>query len=160
LHYYMTTMAALRIESTTIERTTLIRASRERVWRALTTPQDFGKWFCAEVDGPFVPGERVNMVSTHHLCTGDPRFYLTVESMEPEHKFSWRWHPGAARPGEDGSTQVEFKLEEVSDGTLVTVTETGFDRISLERRAKAFEQNGKGWEIQLESLGRYASQAA
>ena len=46
-------------------------------------------------------------------------------------------------------------LEDVEGGTLVTVVESGFDRIALERRAKVFEDNSKGWEIQLDSLAEY-----
>jgi uncharacterized protein YndB with AHSA1/START domain len=112
------------------------------------------------VHGDFVPGKRVEMTSTHPLCSGDPRFYMIIERMEPEHTFSWRWHPGSAKAEEDGSTVVEFHLEEIDDATRVTLTESGFDRISLARRAKAFGENSHGWEIQLDSLAQYASQAA
>ncbi len=144
---------------TKIERKTLIRAPRSRVWRALTSSQEFSKWFSADLEGSFVPGKRVDLVSTHPLGNNQ-RFYLIIERMEPEHTFSWRWHPGPTKLDEDETTVVEFHLEEVEDGTLVTVTETGFDRIALARRAKAFEGNQRGWEIQLESLKQYASQAA
>jgi len=144
---------------TKIERKTLIRAPRSRVWRALTTSQDFSKWFSADLEGSFAPGKRLDMVSTH-ACGNGQSFYVIVERMEPEHTFSWRWHPGSAKADEDGSTLVEFHLEEVQDGTLVTVTETGFDHISLARRAKAFKENDRGWEMQMESLKQYASQAA
>jgi uncharacterized protein YndB with AHSA1/START domain len=147
-------------ELTKIEKKVLIRAPRSRVWRALTTPSQFAEWFSAEVQGSFVPGERVNMTSTHPLCTGDPHFYLIVERMEPESFFSWRWHPGAANTAEDGSTLVEFRLAEVEGGTLLTLTESGFDHILLSRRAKAFEQNEHGWDVQLESVTRYAEKAA
>lgn len=143
-----------------IEKKITIRAPRSRVWRALTTPAEFAKWFSAEVHGSFVPGERLEMVSTHPTCTGDPRFYLIVDRMEPEHTFSWRWHPGSAKADEDQTTSIEFHLEEAPEGTLVTVTETGFDHIALARRAKAFEENTRGWEIQLESLQQHATQAA
>jgi uncharacterized protein YndB with AHSA1/START domain len=147
-------------ELTKIERKTLIRAPRSRVWRALTTPQDFSKWFCAKMDGPFERGKRLAMISTHPSCGPDPHFYLTVDRMEPEHTFSWRWHPGTANADEDGATLVEFHLEEVPDSTLITVTESGFDRISLARRAKAFEGNNHGWELQMKSLRKYATLAA
>ena len=146
-------------ELQTIERKTLIRAPRSRVWRALTNPQDFSKWFSADVDGSFAPGKRVELLSTHPTAKGI-RVAIIVERMEPEHTFSWRWHPGSAQPDGDGTTYVEIHLVEVAEGTLVTVTETGFDRISLARRAKAFEENVHGWELQLESLKQYVGQAA
>ncbi len=146
-------------ELTKIEKQVLIHAPRSRVWRALTTSQEFSKWFSADLEGSFTPGKRVDLVSTHP-CGNNAHFYLIVERMEPEHTFSWRWHPGSAKAEEDGTTIVEFHLEEVQGGTLITVTESGFDRVSLARRAKAFEDNTRGWEIQLESLKQYASQAA
>lgn len=147
-------------ESAKIERKTLIHAPRSRVWRALTTAQEFSKWFQAELEGSFEPGKRTDMISTHPCAGSDKRFYVIIQRMEPEHTFSWRWHPGSAKPDEDESTLVEFHLEEVQDGTLVTVTESGFDRISLARRAKALEGNERGWEMQMDSLAQYASQAA
>jgi uncharacterized protein YndB with AHSA1/START domain len=137
----------------------LIHAPRSRVWRALTNAHEFSKWFSADLEGSFEPGKRLDMVSTHP-CGDDARFYVIVERMEPEHTFSWRWHPGSARAEEDETTLVEFHLEEVEGGTLVTVTESGFDRISLARRAKAFKENTRGWEMQMESFKEYASQAA
>lgn len=154
-------METLTPQRTTIEKKIVIRAPRSRVWRALTTSDQFATWFSAKVAVPFAPGQRVEMVSTHPNCTGDPHFYVIVERMEPEHTFSWRWRPGAADKDDQGeSTIVEFRLEEVAEGTLVTVTETGFDRISLAQRAKAFEENTRGWEIQLQSLQQYATRAA
>jgi hypothetical protein len=71
--------------------------------------------------------------------------------MESGRVFSYRWHPGAVDPGIDYSveptTLVEFTLEEVPEGIRLTVTESGFDKIPLERRAKAFTQNEQGWAM-------------
>ncbi len=146
-------------DSNKIERKTLIHAPRSRVWSALTSAAEFSKWFRADADGSFAPGKRLEMVSTHPKSNGKP-FYVIIERMEPEHTFSWSWHPGSAKRDEDETTRVEFRLEDAAGGTLVTVTETGFDGISLARRAKAFEENSRGWELQLESLVRYAGEAA
>ena len=96
-----------------------------------------------------------------------------MDRIEPEHFFSWTWSPGSAKPGPDHSskdrsgedrsgeetTLVEFHLEEVDGGTLITVTESGFDRISIARRAKALEENSKGWEHQLNALDKYVVHA-
>ena len=146
-------------EMTKIERKILINAPRSRVWRALTTAQEFARWFSAEVDGSFEVGKRLDMVS-NHPCGSGGNFYVIIERIEPEHTFSWRWHPGSASSNEDGSTAVEFQLQEVEGGTLITVCESGFDRISLARRAKAFAENEHGWELQMESLRQYANQAS
>ena len=145
-------------EMSRIERRVLIRAPRGRVWRAITKIEEFSKWFGVDAEGEFTPGARLRMTSTMAECKGEV-FYINVEEMTPERVFSWRWHPGMAQPNVDYSreptTLVEFRLEEVADGTLVTVVETGFDKISLTRRAKVFEENEGGWKYQMAALEQY-----
>jgi len=87
-------------------------------------------------------------------------FWVSVADVEPETRLTWRWHPGAVNPPEGEPTLVEFLLADEDGGTRVTVIESGFDRISLARRAKAFEENTQGWELQLAALRKYASDAA
>jgi uncharacterized protein YndB with AHSA1/START domain len=86
-------------------------------------------------------------------------FDFTIDRIEPERLFSFRWHPFAVEPGVDYSkepaTLVAFELAEVEGGTLLTITESGFDRIPLERRAKAFAANEGGWEHQTKLLEKY-----
>jgi hypothetical protein len=78
--------------------------------------------------------------------------------------FSFRWHPFAIDPKVDYSgeptTLVTFELEEVTGGTQLTITETGFDRIPIERRAKAFAANDGGWSKQVELIAKYVEGAA
>lgn len=147
----------------TLERSTLVRAPRSRVWQALTSIQEFSKWFCVEAKGEFTPGARLNMISTHE-CGKGQAFFVDVVKMEPPETFFWRWAPGSKRPGEDTSreplTLVQFHLAEVKGGTLVTVTESGFDGLSLARRTRVLEENDKGWQIQLASLTQYAGEGA
>ena len=138
-----------------IEKSILIRAPRGQVWRALTNLEEFARWFQVKAEGRFAPGARVDMVSTHPLGKG-AAFSVVVQSMEPEVLFSWRWHPGS---NDDPSSLVEFRLEDAEGGTRVTVVESGFERLPLERRAKAFEDNTRGWEIQSIALQQYAENA-
>lgn len=139
-----------------IERQILLRAPRGRVWRALTDSAEFGRWFGVKVEGAFVPGAHVRGAITHpgyeHVV-----FDITIERMEPERLFSWRWQPGGdpdIDPAEP-STLVVFELEDVPEGTRLTVTESGFDRIPVARRARAYRENDEGWTGQLESLRKY-----
>lgn len=147
---------------TVIEKTRFLRATRERIWRALTTAEEFSKWFGVKMVGKFEPGARVQMTSTHKGYEGIA-WEIIVEKMEPERLFTWRWHPGLPHEGVDYSkepmTLVEFRLEESDGGTTLTVVESGFDHISLSRRASDFAGNEKGWELQMESLAQYVSQA-
>src|SRR5437764_13167271 len=107
-----------------IEKRILLHAPRKRVWQALADAEAFGEWFGVKLDGSFVPGGRLRGRITHkgyeHLS-----FEMTIERMEPERLFSWRWHPHAIDPKADYSTEpttlVVFELEEVADGTLLTV---------------------------------------
>jgi uncharacterized protein YndB with AHSA1/START domain len=144
-----------------IQKTMILQAPRSKVWRALTDSRQFGEWFRARIDGPFTAGTRAQGAITYpgyeHL-----KFEVDVEQMEPERLFSWRWQPGGD-PGVDPAeptTLVVFELEEVPEGTRLTVTESGFERIPIERRAKAFRQNEAGWTGQFESLGKYVAAQA
>ncbi|HEV3201267.1 MAG TPA: SRPBCC family protein [Bryobacteraceae bacterium] len=148
-------------ELSKIEKRILLRAPRERVWRALTNAEEFSKWFGCETVGVFEPGARIGMSCTHEGRKID--FFVVIQQMEPARLFSWRWHPGLPLPNVDYSkepaTLVEFRLEAAEHGTLLTVVESGFDQISLARRAGVFAENDKGWEIQMKSLDRYVGES-
>ena len=156
-----------------IEKKILLRAPRKRVWRALTDSTEFGSWFGIKLDGPFAPGTRLHgsivgttvdaeVAKAQQKYAGLP-FDITIEQMEPERLFSFRWHPNAVQPGVDYSaeptTLVVFTLEEVQDGILLTVAESGFDQIPLARRAQAFTANDQGWGIVVRLLQEYLTRA-
>src|SRR3984957_4320968 len=92
------------------------------------------------------------------------RFEFAVDRVEPMRLFSFRWHPAAVDSNVDyskePSTLVAFQLEEVADGTKLTVTESGFDQIPIERRAKAFAANEGGWAAQMKLIEKYLAQQA
>jgi uncharacterized protein YndB with AHSA1/START domain len=139
-----------------IQKTILLRAPRSKVWRALTDSAQFGQWFGATLQDPFVAGRRtrgpITIPGYDHLS-----FEADVEQMEPERLFSYRWQPGGD-PDKDPAepkTLVVFELEEVPEGTRLTVTETGFDRLPAARRARAYRDNDSGWTGQMENLRKY-----
>jgi uncharacterized protein YndB with AHSA1/START domain len=152
-----------------IEKKVLLRAPLERVWHAIADADQFGTWFGVAFDGPFVAGARLTgkIVPTRV----DPEvaelqrphegkaFEFTVDRIEPMRRISFRWHPFAVEPGVDytnePTTLIEFTLEEVPDGVLLTITESGFDNIPLERRAKAFAANDGGWAKQTQLIEKY-----
>jgi uncharacterized protein YndB with AHSA1/START domain len=155
-----------------IEKKILLRAPRARVWRALTNSTEFGNWFGMAFDGPFRPGARMNGIIVGTKVNAEvaalqkahegKKFEITIEQMEPEKLFSFRWHPHAVDPNVDYSgeptTLIAFKLEEKPEGILVTVTESGFDQIPLARRAEAFEANEKGWGLVIKLVEEYLAQ--
>lgn len=155
-----------------IEKHILLRVPRERVWRAITDSSQFGRWFGVLVQGQFVPGKRVagrivpTSVDADVAKMQEPwagmacDFY--VERVEPMSHFSFRWHPGAEEAAPDAPheqmTTVTFELKDVPGGVLLTIVESGFDRIPLERRAKAFADNEGGWEMQIKLIEKYLAQ--
>jgi uncharacterized protein YndB with AHSA1/START domain len=165
----MTTMTSDRIE-----KQVLLHAPRSRVWRALTNAREFGTWFGVKFDGSFKPGLLIHGVIAPTAVDAEVAkmqqpyqglaFEITIDRMEPEKLFSFRWHPFSIEPGVDYSreptTLVEFALSEVSNGTLLTLTESGFDQIPLERRAKAFTANDDGWTKQMTLIEKYLAQTA
>jgi uncharacterized protein YndB with AHSA1/START domain len=136
----------------------LLQAPRTRVWQAIAQADQFGSWFGMVLNGSFAPGAcitgRITEPGYEHVPVE-----MVIEQVEPEHLFSYRWHPYAIEPGVDYTnepmTLVEFRLAEVDGGTQVTLVESGFDRIPLVRRATAFRMNEGGWTAQMENLKRY-----
>jgi uncharacterized protein YndB with AHSA1/START domain len=147
-----------------IERRILIRAPRSRVWQAITDVRQFCQWFSAETDAAaFRPGAHVRLVSTYGGACDRQEFSMDIVEMVAERTFSWRWHPGSLVAGEDVSkepmTLVVLRLEDTEGSTLVTVTESGFDRLFPSRITRVFGENEAGWKIQMESLDRYLGTA-
>lgn len=139
-----------------IERSVVIHAPRERVWRAISNIEEFSKWFGIQTVAPaLAPGGRVDMISTHEGPHKGTSFHFVIEEVVPQKRMSWRW-PHKDDDSEK-TTRVEFTLEDVEGGTRVTVVESGFDALSLARRAKAIQENSAGWEFQMASLQKYVS---
>jgi len=144
-----------------IEKTVMLRAPRSRVWRAITAADQFGTWFGVKLEGPFAEGAaargKITYPGYEHLT-----LEMLVDRIEPERYFAFRWHPYAIDPDVDYSaeptTLVEFRLDEAPGGTLLTIVESGFDRIPLARRAEAFRMNEGGWTEQVKNIERYVSQ--
>ena len=155
--------------SDSVTKKVVLRASRARVWRAISDSAEFGSWFGMRVEGPFVAGTSVKGIITPTTVDNDVAqlqrsfeglvFELRIVAVEPERLLSFRWHPHAVDREVDYSheepTLVSLLLEETSAGVLLTVTESGFDRIPPERRAKAFAANEAGWAKQCELIGKY-----
>jgi uncharacterized protein YndB with AHSA1/START domain len=135
-----------------------LRASVETVWRALTDHEQFGAWFRVRLDGPFVVGEAARGSITYpgyeHV-----RWTATVVEITPKRRFAFTWRPYAIDPDVDYSaetpTLVLFELEPTGEGTRLTVTESGFDRVPAHRREEAFRMNEGGWAAQMENIKTY-----
>ena len=152
-----------------IEKQVLLKAPRERVWRALSEADQFGTWFGVRFDGPFIEGERLTgkivptrvdaeVAAMQTPYEGTP-FEWIVERIAPMQRLAFRWHPFGIDKTIDYShepmTLIVFELHDVPEGTLLIVTESGFDKLPPERRAKAFAANEGGWTHQMELIRKY-----
>lgn len=156
-----------------IEKKVHLLASRERVWHALCRASEFGTWFGMEIDGEFAPRTTLKarivptqvdaeVAAQQKAFEGTP-FELFIERVEPMRLLSFRWRPYEGGSSDDTTTVttlVEFELAEVDGGTLLTISESGFDQIPIERRAKAFADNEGGWEIQTQLITKYLAHAS
>jgi len=162
-----------------IEKRVTLRAPVSRVWRAIADAREFGRWFGFELEGDFAPGKNMKGVFLGELdeaalvehqkslglepskvkVPGGNATFCSVERIEPERFFSFRWIPygidADADPENEPTTLVEFRLEAVADGTLLTIVESGFDRVPAHRRERAFRMNEGGWAAQSENLRKY-----
>jgi uncharacterized protein YndB with AHSA1/START domain len=154
----MTTTSDTPATTDRIEKRFDVKARRSRVWRAISDADEFGTWFGMALDRPFAPGVtvfgRLTFPGYEHVT-----LEMQIETIEPEGYFSYRWHPYPMDPAIDyaaePTTLVEFRLEETAAGTVVTITESGFDRLPASRRAEAFRMNTAGWESQSRKLANH-----
>jgi uncharacterized protein YndB with AHSA1/START domain len=152
-----------------IEKEVVLRAPLERVWRAISDADEFGRWFGVRFDGPFVAGTSVTGVITPTTIDEDvaraqePHAGKSdtwqIVAIEPQRRLAFRWHPYAVESGTDYSqeptTLVEFTLDEMADGVRLRIVESGFDAIPAQRRVSAFEANSEGWAAQTELVRKY-----
>jgi uncharacterized protein YndB with AHSA1/START domain len=144
-----------------IEKSIELKAPVARVWRALTSHVEFGRWFRVALEEPFAVGRtthgRITYPGYEHL-----KWEAVVQKMEPERLFSFTWHPYAVDLKVDYSkeppTLVEFRLKPNGAGTLLVVRESGFDRIPAGRRPEAFRMNEGGWAEQMKNIERHVAQ--
>ena len=130
-----------------IRRSVVVAADREKVWRAITQPEQFSKWFGAPVQF-----ERLAAGETMTFFEGGESEPGTIAIVEPPERFAFHWTP---EPGYPVETLVTFHLESVTEGTRITVTEAGFEGLPEAVRQSRFDLNSKGWGIQMNNIAEY-----
>jgi uncharacterized protein YndB with AHSA1/START domain len=156
-----------------IEKRVVLRAPLDRVWRAISDAEEFGRWFGVRFDGAFVEGQSItaaiapttvdNEVAKRQEPHAGAKSTWQIVAIESQRRFAYRWHPFAIDPDvnyeSEPTTLVEFTLSETDDGVLLTITESGFEAIPLARRSASFEANSEGWAIQTDLVRRYIEDA-
>ena len=136
-----------------IERTLELPYPRERVWRAISDPNEISRWFSDGVtmeENPTV-GSEIHFDWKEHGQAGG-----VVVAYEPPQRFAYRWWATGAnknRPiGESNSTLVTFELFATEQGTRLELTESGFAALPEEIREKSYQDNTGGWKTELGEL--------
>jgi uncharacterized protein YndB with AHSA1/START domain len=166
-----------------IEKKVTLHASVSRVWRAIADAEEFGRWFGVKLEGPFVAGQATRgtfdskideaAIMEHQKKLGlspskvrvpkESIVFCTIERIEPERYFSFRWIPygidAEADPENEPTTLVEFLLAPAPEGTSLTIVESGFDRVPAHRRERAFRMNEGGWAGQAANIEKYVQSA-
>lgn len=135
--------------------TVTIAASPERVFRALTDPQELPRWWGADelyrttgMTADLRPGGAWRTegkgADGHAFAVGGE--YIEVD---PPHRLVMTWWPDW---DEGHTTTVAYTLDAVDGGTRLTLRHEGFGD-----RKQSCADHGRGWERVLEWLDAYAA---
>lgn len=141
-----------------IERTIEINAPLAKVWDAIIDHKKFGEWFKCKLDQPFKEGEMSTGMMTYpgveHV-----KWEAKIIKIEAEKCLEFSWPPYVEDESIDLSNEpwlnCKFELKSIPDGTQLSITESGFDKLSPRIRDDARRGNEKGWEIQAGHITEY-----
>jgi uncharacterized protein YndB with AHSA1/START domain len=138
-------------EAFTVSRTLHIPSPRSEVWDAVSRPERIAAWFSdtAALD-------EVAVGTTGTLGWAEwGEYTIAVTAVVPGSVLEYRWARDAGAPlRDDNSTAVRFTLADAPDGTILTLVESGFERLSGddESRRAYMSQNREGWDMELGDL--------
>ncbi len=140
-----------------IERIEVFPVSRERVWDAITKPEQLSHWLSMVRDMDFRVGGEITFTWDNERSP----YPGIIEVIEPFHRFAFRWssyaigHPELKLPP-TSSTLVEFTLEEIAEGTQLTLVESGFASLPEAIPAvRCYQDHQEGWQAILPRLRSY-----
>jgi uncharacterized protein YndB with AHSA1/START domain len=142
-----------------INREITVKAPKEKVYKALTDPEQITKWFPDTVEGSLEVGQRPILSFTKE----NHKTQIYVEAANPYEYFAFRWVPGSTGIIGDvltvPSTFVEFHIEESEEGTKVILKESGFSSLPADVAENSFKQNSGGWGYMMGRLEKAMDQA-
>ena len=147
------------MESETIQRELYIEAPPDVVFEVISEPEHVAQWFCDEASFEPVPGATGRLIFADR-GRGGRTYQLTVIEVRPPCRYAFRWNHPANQPAtESNSLLVTFDLTASGEGTLLTMTETGYrDRIwDAAERDWHHRDHNRGWDIFLPNLGPYVA---
>src|ERR1700730_16172163 len=141
-----------------VQQEILIDAPVAVVWRAVTELEQIKKWFSDEVHLEAKPGYEGVLTFNDEATKQSLTVQVTVQSVEVERSFSYRWqHPAGAAAAEGNSLLVEFTLTSEGDGTRLRVVEIGLEQMgwSQEEQDTFVRKHNHGWVTYLGRLRDY-----
>lgn len=144
-----------------IEKSILLSAAPDRVWRALSDAAEFGRWFRAEVTGEMregaVLGCRSLYPGTEHM-----RWDMYIHVMEPNRRLVWDWpafDPAAFPDDPDSNARltVEIAIAPEGDSTRLTLRESGFADLPEGPALAVWQRNEGGWTMQLDNIAAHVA---
>ncbi len=144
-----------------IEKSILLSAAPDRVWRALSDAAEFGRWFRAEVTGEMregaVLGCRSLYPGTEHM-----RWDMYIHVMEPNRRLVWDWpafDPSAFPDDPDSNARltVEIAIAPEGDSTRLTLRESGFADLPEGPALAVWQRNEGGWTMQLDNIAAHVA---
>jgi uncharacterized protein YndB with AHSA1/START domain len=141
-------------ETNQIKRTADFSLPAERVWRAVTDPEELSSWFSDHVQMVFQVGQEI-VFKWDQYGTASGR----IELIEPPVRFAFRWRahnvPDVEPITESNSTLVTFTVTPKAEGARLTVVESGFANLPESMRVRTFQENTSGWQAEFEDLLAY-----
>jgi uncharacterized protein YndB with AHSA1/START domain len=137
-----------------IERELTLPVPIERAWTAITDPAEIRQWFGNNTEFELREGGE-------GVFKWDENAHrMRIVALEPPRRYVYRWvvsqDDDQSVPFEEmPTTQVEYLLESVPEGTRLKLTETGFASLPADQREGYFGDNSQGWTSELAKLVEY-----
>ena len=128
------------MDTKTVTKEQFIKATPERVFKALTEKAELERWFVHEAEVELKPGGTIRT-----NWTPDMGEHGKVKEVKTAQLFSFTWE-GTFSPS---PTTLTFELTTEKDGTLVRFTHSGFGE---GKGWEAYTNISKAWDAHLEDL--------
>ncbi len=126
-----------------VERSIWIAASPERVWQAVSDPDQISGWLLPPALGAQLKGDADGRLL---VCMGPMEYPIAqFEELAPPRQLTLRSLP-------DQQIAATFTLGEANGGTEVTVVLTGFEQFASDTWQERVAPSSLGWERTLQNL--------
>ncbi|MDL5055419.1 SRPBCC domain-containing protein [Oscillatoria laete-virens NRMC-F 0139] len=136
------------METIAIERSIWIRASRERVWEALTDPAQVAQWFSPGALFRSTGNGAGARLYVENPETGAEMYVQILEIADRPHRLVLRSQPEPPEP----SFITSYTLTEENDGTRLKFLFSGYEALPEEIRQQIMDENAAGFELMLGNI--------